>query len=200
MNSKKYLVLSLLCLGLSGMAQANDLEQQVRTLPTERKLRLMLAPGADSIDTAGGNLSGIGMGIGIQYGFSDRWALGGNIKQSFSISSSSAIFTELDAQLTYAVTGSMTRHRHTVTLDGREVFDAEDYGRGGLRLGILAEQYFFTSSVLVIPYSGLGAQMVYEFPSHSTVNWFLGARIDMITNGVQILNPESLFGGAAIWF
>ncbi len=149
----------------------------------------------------GAQVSALAAGIGANFAVLDRLAVGLGVRQSFSPQSSfSAYYTAFDVKATYALTGApLVLSRESVTMDSESVLEGKTANEGGFRLQLGLAQYYLNSSSGAVPFSGIGAQAHYEFPSESKLNYLIGIKYDQVGNGKLTLSPIQLLGGIVLW-
>jgi hypothetical protein len=192
----------LLCAGVlhAGAAKASERIDEHESL---ERFRVTVAP--EFVQVSSPNkadaLMGAGLGASFQYGLSNSWAIGAGLRQAVSMDANALfLYTEFDARVTFALTGSLVLKRREISVGGQRVYEFEERSSGGLRIQGTAAQYLFNTSVNVMPFSGVGGAAFYEFPSSSSYNYVAGVRMDGVSNGKQTLYPLQFFAGVAFWF
>jgi hypothetical protein len=151
-------------------------------------------------NTASIHISGPAVGVGFLYGASRSIGVVGIARQAFSSQSQfSSMFSELALGLSYAITGSLLREGEEIRLNGKVVVQSRDHSSGGLRITVLANQYFLNASSTVVGLSGLGSSLIWEAPSTAAWSWHIGARADIASNGKIVIVPIQGFLGISYW-
>lgn len=163
------------------------------------RFRLIIAPEYTTLSSDGQSLMGFGTHGAFMVGLGSAWQIGFGLRQSFSGTGLSTLFTEIDLRVVYSLTGSSIRRSRLLLLNGDEIFDSHSFGEGGWKIDLFISQYFFNLQSSVLPLSGFGAGLHYEFPSESAINFVVGTRIDYVSSGILTTYPLQIFAGIAFW-
>ena len=137
----------------------------------------------------GGSINSIGIGVTFLYALNDRFGLKTSFQQNFNISGFSALSSNLDLRLEYALTGTLISRKDVYAMGGSEVLTNETLHEGGIRLSAQSDLSFFNSKVSVIPFTGFGAGVNYEFPSRSSTSYEMGLRADFLSSSKVDIAP-----------
>lgn len=151
----------------------------------------------------GKTLSGLGIGLGALYAFSEKWGLALNVRQSFSMSDGfSNLFTAFDLRATYAITGDLMGQKRDVTMEGSSVYEESQVAASGLRAQFCVNEYLFNSSVAAVPFPGFGIALYYEFAASGAgrPGYVIGGRYDRVSNGTVTIEPKAFFAGLSFRF
>lgn len=185
---------------LSSAANNPMLNQVVLKDETEfDRFRVIISPEYTTISNKGQSLTGIGVQGAFMAGLTEKWQLGLGFRQSFSGNGLANLFSEIDIRNSLALTGSTVMHRRRIDINGVETYNSSVYGEGGLRLDLYLAQYFFNLESSVLPLSGVGGGLHYEFPSESSLGFLAGIRIDYVTSGTLTVYPIQIFAGINLW-
>ncbi len=194
----RFAVLALFLLRASSALAYEEVDNDL----TAKRVHLTVSPELVQVvgtSGAGGSFLGMGLGVGVLYGLTDRWGVSAGARQVFD-TSGNFLFTDFDARLTMALTGSLVMQKRSVSVSEKNLYEYEESYRGGFRAQVSAARYLFTTSVAVVPYSGFGASAYYEFPTRTSLNYLAGVRADMAVGNSQTLLIPQLFGGVALCF
>lgn len=193
---KKSLVVLSLCLSFLSQANAavlggesNAADSSPKTLEDESKrVHLQFNPEAVAVVGPSSVSQGAGFGGAVIYGVSPYFGFGGGLRQAFTADRlAKSAFTQLDLRFVIAYNGGMVFE----SLDALK--SAPRSKLGGIRTQVFISNYFFTKEVA--PYTGFGLGSTYEFAASKRVNYFIGGRIDRITNATVTLYPIQALAG-----
>lgn len=156
----------------------------------EQRFWVDISPDVVYIQNVGTVLTGAGIGASFMAALASDLALGAGVHEAFDPSSGfSGLFSELNVELQYAITGSLLPIRRTIKAAGTEIFTEENRDMSGVRLGLLLSQYFFNATPAVPTFTGLGGEVLYQFAGIDSFALSLGVRMDWIFNGKISLIP-----------
>ncbi len=130
---------------------------------------------------------------------SRRFQVGFGMRQTFNSRAVSVVYSTLDMRLDYALTGSLLLEKSSSSIAGKEVLASSINNNGGLRAYAALSQYFLKLNAVESQNSSVGLGVYYDFPSESTINYYLGARVDRINLGSSPVYPAQLYFGLSFW-
>lgn len=155
-----------------------------------KRVHLQLNPEAVAIVGPTSLSQGAGFGGAVIYGVTPYFGFGGGLRQAFTADHlARSAFTQLDIRFVVAYNGGLVFEN----LDALKA--ASKNKLGGLRTQVFISNYFFTKEVA--PYTGLGLGSTYEISASKRVNYFIGGRVDRITNASVTLYPIQALAGIA---
>ncbi len=153
-----------------------------------------------TISISGVAVNSLGASFGFFHAPVNWFGAGFTVRQGFSSASLTALFSELDMQLQFALTGSLRRRREILRLDGHPTVQLSEGGSGGLRAQVFIHQYYFHTGLNAVPFPGFGGGLTYEFPSSGSLHYSLGLRMDAASNGIgTTLFPIHALVGIGLW-
>lgn len=196
---RRALILSVLC--FSAIAQESEpvSSGSVEQTDTVDRLQLFLAPNYTLFKREGSTLSALDIHLGMSYALDDRLALEGGLHQAFSFSGFSAIYTTIEAGISFAAWGTQFRHKRQIKVAGMGIAEGTESIGSALIFSALAKQYFFNGSNSVLPFSGIGLTGMYRFPSSTSSSVGVGLSSDFIANGSKTAVAVKVFGRWSFW-
>ena len=166
----------------------------------ERRAQIIFSPDYISLTKGKSKISGVGLGTSLVYGLDPHWGIGAELKQVFTAGSNlSALFTDIGLSAEYSFSGSLIQKNNTLLLGDKEVYRSHTSSVGGFFLQFNANQYFFNSPKSVLPFTGLGTALSYDFASESAFHYGLGVRVDRLSNADSTLYPLQFFANLGFW-
>lgn len=179
---------------------ANEASEGVKERIEMSKLRFQLGPSFTSIRSSSSSLSGVGATGAFLISLHENWQAGFGMQQVFSTSSFSTLATSLDLRILYALTGTLMPKKTYRSMQDKDVAVSTEHNVGGIRLQLSISQNFVKfSSTSSLPYAGIGGGFQYDFPSSTLGNFYLGSRVERLSNGGTTLYPIQFQGGFALW-
>jgi hypothetical protein len=140
----------------------------------------------------GGSINAVGVGATFLYAMSDRFGLKTSFQQNFLTSGFSAFSSTVDLRLEYALTGSLLLRKDVYSMGGSDVLSGDTAREGGIRLNAQSDLSFYNSKVSVIPFTGFGVGVNYEFPSQDSTSYEVGLRTDFLSSSKVNIVPIQL--------
>lgn len=181
---------------LSSQAQAQDeevIEKRIANInrtneAKQRKAFVRTESFTVKNDTT--QITGTAVAVGIYFARDEKFSMGPRFHQSYASDTGwSTLYTALNFDFTYALTGSLLQRTQVTELNGWDVLRYNQYNSGGWRTRLSIDQYYYNLSSGAIPMSGFGIEGSYEFPSNIGFSVELGAGVDRITNPRASLTP-----------
>lgn len=165
----------------------------------ETRLRIGVATDYVLFSDSGDSVSGIVVGGDLQYALSRHWALGAGVRQAFSSSDFSAFFTQIHLCLARAITGAMLAKQERVLVSGTAVSEASAPAPRGWVGRFYLAQYLINTTGAVLPYTGLGLGVSYDWNLGARTPISVGVRVDRLSNGTKTYFPMSAFAALGLW-
>jgi len=147
-----------------------------------------------AVKNGNANITGSALAVGIYFARDHKSSMGPRFHQSYASQSNwSTLYTALNFDFTYAITGMLSRDTVKTELNGWDVLRYTQYNPGGLRLRFSLDQYYYNTSSGAIPLSGFGLETSYELPSNYDISVEFGVGVDRITNPRATLTPFRAF-------
>jgi hypothetical protein len=149
---------------------------------------------SSSFSLKGRTFTGYGPEFAYDKSFGARFFVSAGLGQAYALTSQlGTLFTEIDASIWYSVVGRFARERR-VWRDGGSTFaEYRDDRRGGLRLGIGTQQYFFNTSTGAIPFSGVAGKAMYEAGLRWPFDVALGVEAARLANAADRATATRVF-------
>lgn len=164
-----------------------------------KKMRVLFSTEYVTMKGTSEQLRGLGFTATALYSINSQYAMGFSLSQAFISTSLTAFYTQLDAQVKYALTGNLMIRNSSVALNQTKVIESETANTGGLRAHVFAHQYFMNASVAALPFPGMGLGLSYDFPSTDWMNYYIGVRVDRASNDKVTTYPIQAFFGVGLW-
>ncbi len=129
------------------------------------------------------SVSGLGLGLAVQYAMNDKFGVIGSFSQASYLSGFANLYREFGVRLVYALTGKLRAEEKKVSFFQQDVFHSYEKFSGGLRIGVTTEMMFLTSTVDVRSLAGSGFFINYEFNVSLDTTAFIGVRQDTLSLG-----------------
>ena len=130
---------------------------------------------------------GAAVRIGTDASVTPKVAAGIAFSQAVSLSSPSLLFSALELNLSYAITGSFRKRKSSYRVEGYDVAQIDEQFPGGWRAQAYFNQLFLNGSTGVVSFNGPGIGATYEWPTFEERSLGVNARGDFLTgNGVSI--------------
>lgn len=147
-----------------------------------------------SVENGNTLITGSALAVGLYFARSEGMSIGPRFHQSYSaVDGWSTLYTALNFDFTWALTGSLKQVTTKHSLDGWEYMTFSQYNPGGFRARFSLEQYYFNTKKGSIPLSGFGIEGSYEFASSTDLSIEIGAGVDRISGPTAILTPFRVF-------
>jgi hypothetical protein len=195
-----FLILAISLAGRLAIAQNSDPPAIGENQIEIKSAKIFIGPEISALAVNGTSFVSAGIDSTFFYALSTDWGMGVSLRQGFATNTFAALFTEIDVQGKWALTGSLRLKKQTVRLGGVPVAVSEDKNEGGLRAQFFVHQYFFNVGNSVYPVPGIGAGVAYEFSSTNDTNYTVGLRLDRASNGAGLtFYPVQVFFGLGFW-
>ena len=177
-------VTGLTLLGLSqNRAQASESNLILTESNDNHRFQVVANLSSLSVSRASTSISGSEFGLGVEYAFQPKYAIGISYHQGFTSLGVASIYSAFQLGVIYAITGNFSKETRKIQLGDSELY-SDSYGDvGGLRAALSFSQYFFNGTGSIFPYSGIGAALYYEFNWLRPIGLRLGVRGDYTGNG-----------------
>lgn len=201
---RKLLSAWALTLALATSASAGDSVRELTVGPlsvtaSEKRLRLAVATEYVLFTQTGSAIVGLVLAGDVQYALSRKWAFGGGIRQAFSSSGFSGIFTQIHMSVARSLTGTLLSSDRQVSLKESPVARSIESDPHGWAARFYLSQYFINTTGLILPFTGIGAGVSYDWQWGEKTPVSLGLRIDRMTNGTSVYHPISCFAAIGLW-
>jgi hypothetical protein len=194
-----FLVFFCGCLNAATNSSSSDLILSApEKIVSQKRFQVAVSPEFLRLSRDNLNLNAFGMGLDLLFSVAPKFAVGAAVHEAFV--TFSPLFTEIDVNVTYAITGKLRITQEKYKLSSDEVVTRSEFNSGGFRASLLLTQYLFNATSFVLNFSGFGGAFFYEIPSEHNYNFRLGARIDRITNDGTSILPVRIFASVALWF
>lgn len=185
------LALAALCLGGSWSSIA--LAEELRVSDTVQPFSFAARSDYVILKRQNVLITGPGLTLGCEFAASETLAVGLAMSQAYSVNDSfAALYTDLQFELGWSLTGRQGGVVRTVIFDDAKVVQTKPVLPGGLQILVGFHQYFFNSSSGVFPFSGPGAGVAYTLPSSRSFTLGTSARAQWITNSKTAMTPVQL--------
>lgn len=189
-------------MGGSGTVEAlAEDSMQIATREESHRVSLAVTPEYITFSNAGKTINGTALGLGVSYGYWDRFGFGARLSQAFYVSAGLwPIYTAIELRFVFALTGSLVQKSEIISMSGAEVYSAESENSGGFRFQLSASQFLFNSSVTVLPFSGMGGVLSYEYPIGHLISLTGGVGGEWLTSGKTTFTPIHVIAGLVLGF
>jgi hypothetical protein len=140
---------------------ASDTDYHLSVDQVEHRFAIDAFTEVGTFSRDGMNFQGAGLGVGASYGLSEHVAIQISMSQTYSTSGGiSALYTRLQSDVEFALSGEFIERSETVSVDGEKVFEGRAPKKNVFGLLAGGQQIFFNGTSSVVPGSGiaLGAQ------------------------------------------
>lgn len=172
-------------------------EKRLANLSTETdtlQKKVFLRTEMYSVTNGNTLITGTALAVGLYFARSEAMSIGPRFHQSYSaVDGWSTLYTALNFDFTWALTGSLKQVTTKHSLNGWEYMTFTQYNPGGIRARLSLDQYYYNTKKGSIPLSGFGVEGSYEFASSTDLSIEIGAGMDRISSPTATLTPMRIF-------